>query len=37
MGANEGFSEVSCTCGATFGTLGEYYYHVNSVHGVSTE
>lgn len=37
--AESGFKsgEIKCTCGETFGTLNEYFAHVNSVHGVSTE
>lgn len=37
--AESGFheNEVSCTCGATFGTVGELIAHASSVHGVEVE
>jgi hypothetical protein len=34
-GFNKG--EVSCTCGATFDTVGELISHASSVHGTEVE
>jgi hypothetical protein len=34
MGDNEGYTLVSCTCGAEFKTYGEYLTHAYAVHGI---
>lgn len=37
--AESGFksNEVKCTCGESFGTVGELIIHANSVHGIDVE